>query len=55
MKTILGIGQPGIAVMQLLLEKNAGEKILMVNRNGQLSMQSCYLSVRYYKANGGVV
>lgn len=38
MKTILGTGQLGIAVMQLLLEKNLGEKIIMVNRSGQLSI-----------------
>jgi nucleoside-diphosphate-sugar epimerase len=38
MKTILGTGQLGLAIMQLLLEKNPDEKILLVNRSGKLNM-----------------
>jgi nucleoside-diphosphate-sugar epimerase len=38
MKTILGTGQLGVAIMQLLLDKNPGEKILLVNRTGKLNI-----------------
>lgn len=38
MKTILGTGQLGLAIMQLLLDKNPDEKILLVNRSGELSI-----------------
>jgi nucleoside-diphosphate-sugar epimerase len=38
MKTILGTGQLGLAIMQLLLEKNADEEILLVNRSGKLDI-----------------
>ncbi len=37
MKTILGAGQLGLAIMQLLLDKNPDEKILLVNRTGKLA------------------
>jgi nucleoside-diphosphate-sugar epimerase len=37
MKTILGTGQLGLAIMQLLIDKNPDEKILMVNRTGKLN------------------
>lgn len=37
MKTILGAGQLGLAIMQLLLDKNPDEKILLVNRSGKLA------------------
>lgn len=36
MKTILGTGQLGIAILQLLLDKNPQEQILLVNRTGKL-------------------
>jgi nucleoside-diphosphate-sugar epimerase len=39
MKTILGTGQLGLAILQLLLDKNPDEKILLVNRTGKLNMQ----------------
>ena len=38
MKTILGTGQLGLAIMQLLTDKNPEEKILLVNRTGKLNM-----------------
>ncbi|MFT3704603.1 MAG: NAD-dependent epimerase/dehydratase family protein [Agriterribacter sp.] len=38
MITILGTGQLGIAVMQLLLDKNPTQEIRMVNRSGKLSI-----------------
>jgi nucleoside-diphosphate-sugar epimerase len=38
MKTILGTGQLGLAIMQLLLDKNPDEKILLVNRSGKLNI-----------------
>ena len=38
MKTILGTGQSGLAIMQLLLDKNPDEKILLVNRSGKLDL-----------------
>jgi nucleoside-diphosphate-sugar epimerase len=38
MKTILGTGQLGLAIMQLLLEKKPDEKILLVNRTGKLNL-----------------
>ena len=38
MKTILGTGQLGLAIMQLLLEKNPNENILLVNRTGKLNI-----------------
>jgi nucleoside-diphosphate-sugar epimerase len=38
MKTILGTGQLGLAIMQLLLDKNPEETILLVNRSGKLNM-----------------
>lgn len=38
MKTILGTGQLGLAIMQLLLDKNPDEKILLVNRTGKLNI-----------------
>jgi len=38
MKIILGTGQLGFAVMQLLLDKNPDEKIIMVNRSGKLPL-----------------
>ncbi len=38
MKTILGTGQLGLAIMQLLLDKNPDEKILLVNRTGKLDI-----------------
>ncbi len=37
MKTILGAGQLGLAIMQLLLDKNPDENILLVNRSGKLA------------------
>lgn len=39
MKTILGTGQLGLAIMQLLLDKNPDENILLVNRTGKLNIQ----------------
>lgn len=36
MKTILGTGQLGFTIMQMLVEKNPDEKIIMVNRSGKL-------------------
>jgi nucleoside-diphosphate-sugar epimerase len=38
MKTIVGTGQLGLAILQQLLDKNPGEKILLVNRSGKLTM-----------------
>ena len=38
MKTILGTGQLGLAIMQLLLDKNPEEKILLANRTGKLNI-----------------
>ncbi|MBK9734345.1 MAG: NAD-dependent epimerase/dehydratase family protein [Saprospiraceae bacterium] len=38
MKTIVGTGQLGLAIMQLLIEKNPEEKILLVNRTGKLNI-----------------
>lgn len=38
MKTILGTGQLGLAMMQVLLDKNPTEKILLVNRSGKLNI-----------------
>ncbi len=38
MKTILGTGQSGLAVMQVLIDKNPGEEILLVNRTGKLNI-----------------
>jgi nucleoside-diphosphate-sugar epimerase len=38
MKTILGTGQSGLAIMKLLLDKNPDEKIVMVNRTGKLNI-----------------
>jgi nucleoside-diphosphate-sugar epimerase len=38
MKTILGTGQLGLAIMQLLLDKNPNESILLVNRSGKLNV-----------------
>jgi len=38
MKTILGTGQLGLTIMQLLLDKNPDEKILLVNRTGKLNI-----------------
>lgn len=38
MKTILGTGQLGLSIMQLLLDKNPNEKILLVNRTGKLNI-----------------
>jgi nucleoside-diphosphate-sugar epimerase len=38
MKTILGTGQLGLAIMQLLLDKNPNEAILLVNRTGKLNV-----------------
>ena len=38
MKTILGTGQLGLAIMQLLLDKNPNENILLVNRTGKLNI-----------------
>ena len=38
MKTILGTEQLGLAIMQLLLDKNPDEKILLVNRTGKLDI-----------------
>jgi nucleoside-diphosphate-sugar epimerase len=38
MKTILGTGQLGLAIMQLLLDKNPNENILLVNRMGKLNL-----------------
>src|SRR6218665_1043122 len=35
MKTILGTGQLGMAVMEILLQRNPDEKILLVNRSGK--------------------
>ena len=37
MKAILGTGQLGLAILQLLLDKNPNEKILLVNRTGKLN------------------
>lgn len=37
MKTILGTGQSGLAVMQVLIDKNPDEQILLVNRTGKLN------------------
>lgn len=39
MKTILGIGQLGVAVMEELLRRNPNEEILMVNRKGLIDFQ----------------
>ncbi len=38
MKVILGTGQLGLAIMELLLEKNPEEQILLVNRSGKLKL-----------------
>lgn len=38
MKTILGTGQLGLVIMQLLLDKNQDEEILLVNRSGKLNI-----------------
>jgi nucleoside-diphosphate-sugar epimerase len=38
MKTILGTGQLGLAIMQLLLDKNPDENIILVNRTGKLNI-----------------
>jgi nucleoside-diphosphate-sugar epimerase len=38
MKTILGTGQLGLAIMQLLLDRNPDEDILLVNRTGKLDI-----------------
>jgi uncharacterized protein YbjT (DUF2867 family) len=38
MKTILGTGQLGLAIMQLLLDKNPNEPIVLVNRTGKLNL-----------------
>ncbi len=38
MKTILGTGQLGLAILQLLLDKNPNENILLVNRTGKLNI-----------------
>ena len=38
MKTILGTGQLGLAIMQLLLDKSPDERILLVNRSGKLDI-----------------
>lgn len=38
MKTILGTGQLGLTILQLLLDKNPDEKILLVNRTGKLNI-----------------
>jgi nucleoside-diphosphate-sugar epimerase len=38
MKTIIGTGQLGLAIMQLLLDKNPDENILLVNRTGKLNI-----------------
>jgi nucleoside-diphosphate-sugar epimerase len=38
MKTILGTGQLGLAIMQMLLDKNPNENILLVNRTGKLNI-----------------
>ena len=38
MKTILGTGQLGMAIMKTLIERNPEEKILLVNRSGKLEM-----------------
>jgi nucleoside-diphosphate-sugar epimerase len=38
MKIILGTGQLGLAIMQLLIDKNPYEKILLVNRTGKLNI-----------------
>jgi len=38
MKAILGTGQLGLAILQLLLDKNPGEEILLVNRSGKLQI-----------------
>ncbi len=38
MKTILGTGQLGIAIMEILLQQNPAEAILLVNRTGKLNM-----------------
>lgn len=38
MIAILGTGQLGLTIMQLLLDKNPDEKILLVNRSGKLNI-----------------
>ena len=38
MKVILGTGQLGMAIMEVLLQNNPDEKILMVNRAGKLDV-----------------
>ncbi|HNP23460.1 MAG TPA: hypothetical protein PKM63_17880 [Panacibacter sp.] len=38
MTTILGTGQLGLAIMQMLLERNPNGKILLVNRSGKLGI-----------------
>jgi nucleoside-diphosphate-sugar epimerase len=38
MKTILGTGQLGLTIMDILLKENPNEKILLVNRNGNLDI-----------------
>lgn len=39
MKTILGTGQLGLAIMQLLLDKNPDEEIMLVNRSGKMNIE----------------
>ncbi|WP_428660344.1 hypothetical protein [Runella sp.] len=38
MKTILGTGQLGIAIMEILLKNNSNEQILLVNRKGKVGL-----------------
>lgn len=38
MKTILGTGQLGITIMEILLKKNPTEEIRLVNRSGKLEI-----------------
>lgn len=38
MKVILGTGQLGLVIMQMLMEQNPNEKIVLVNRSGQVSI-----------------
>lgn len=38
MKTILGTGQTGLAVMQALIDRCPNEKILLANRTGKLNI-----------------
>lgn len=40
MKTIIGTGQLGLAIMQMLLDKNPHEEIMVVNRSGKIPIST---------------